>query len=217
MQLVRPRAGHVRAGTGDDPGGDADDRDRDHDGRSRGWIADLALIDAGVRDLHADPFAVVPEATWSAKVTELEQSFPSLDDDERIVGMAGLAGLLDTHTQFFGPDQRLYEVWLYRFSDGLFVIGAADPSLIGARLVSINGVAAADVEARFRPLLPADNESAELNAAWMLSQVDYLHGLGIVDDPDAPGFAFAMPDGSQRTVDLATADIDDFFEEQQSV
>ena len=112
------------------------------------WISDLEAIDSGVRELHADPFAVVPEATWSARVAELEKAFPTLDDDQRIVGMASLAGLLDTHTQFFGPDQRQHEVLLYRFSDGLFVVAATDPSLVGARLLSINGVTAAEVETR---------------------------------------------------------------------
>ena len=141
------------------------------------WISDLEAIDSGVRELHADPFAVVPEATWSARVAELEKAFPTLNDDERIVGMARLAGLLDTHTQFFtSPDQRQHDVLLYRFSDGLFVIAATDPSLVGARLLSINDVAADEVEtARIRPLLPGDNESAKLNGMWMLTQVDYLH------------------------------------------
>lgn len=178
------------------------------------WVGDLELIDTSVRKLHADPFAVVPEAEWSARVAELKESFPTLNNDERIVGMASLAGLLDTHTQYFGPEQRIYDVWFYRFSDGLFVIAAKDPSLIGARLVSINGVAAADVEARIRPLLPGDNESAKLNGMWMTPQVDYLRGLGIVDDPDKPGFMFAMPDGTERTVDLSTSDLDDFVESQ---
>jgi Tol biopolymer transport system component len=196
-------------------GGRARLRPSSHDeADASAWISDLEAIDSAVRNVHADPFAVVPEAMWSARVAELENAFPSLDDNERIVGMASLAGLLDTHTQFFGPDQRIYDVWLYRFSDGLFVIAADDPSLVGARLVSINGVAAADVEARIRPLLPGDNESAELNAMWMAAQVDYLHGLGIVDDPERPAFTFAMSDGTERTVDLPTADIDDFVEQQ---
>ncbi len=178
------------------------------------WVSDLELIDASVRNLHADPFAVVPESEWNAKVAELEESFSTLNNDERIVGMASLAGLLDTHTQYFGPDQRVYDVWLYRFSDGMFVVAAKDPTLIGARLVSINGVDAAEVEARIRPLVPGDNESAKLNGLWMTPQVDFLHGLGIVDDPAKPGFAFAMPDGTERTIDLATSDIDEFAEQQ---
>jgi hypothetical protein len=178
------------------------------------WVSDVELIDASVRKLHADPFAVVSEDVWSAKVAELEKSFPTLNRDQRIVGMASLAGLLDTHTQYFDPDQQMYDVSLYRFSDGLFVVAAKDPSLVGARLVSINGVAAADVETRIRPLLPADNRSGELNQMAVISFVDYLHGLGIVDDPAKPAFAFALQDGSERTVDLSVSDVDDFFEAQ---
>lgn len=178
------------------------------------WVSDLVLIDDAVRNVHTDAFEVVSESEWSARIDDLEQKFPAMSEDERIVGMASLAGLLDTHTQYFGPDQRVYDVWMYRFSDGLFVIAAKDPSLVGARLVSINGVAATDVETLLRPLLPADNESGKLNGMYLTAYVDYLHGLGIVDDPAKPAFTFALPDGSEQTVDLGSSDVDDFFESQ---
>ena len=178
------------------------------------WVGDLEQIDQAARELHPDLFAVVSEDVWSAKVSELEQAFPTLSDDERIVGMASLVGLLDTHTGFFGLDQRLYGVLLNRFSDGLFVVAANDPNLVGARLVSINGIAAAEVETRIRTLIPSDNESGKLDGIYIMAFVDYLHGLGIVDDPERPGFTFLLADGSERTVDLGSSDLDDFIERQ---
>ena len=181
------------------------------------WISDLDQIDARVRERHNDPFSVVAEAEWNARLAELKESFPSATPDERIVGMASLAGLLDTHTQFWSPDQTMYEVLLYRFSDGVFVVAASDPSMIGWRLESINGTSVVDLEALMQPLIPADNESAYLGATYLMSYVDYLHGLGVVDDPAKPAFAFSKPDGSAVTIDLEASDADDFFEAQHAL
>ena len=175
------------------------------------WIGDLELIDTTLRTMHNDPFAVVPEAVWSARIDQLEQSFPTMSHDQRIVGFGSLVGLLDTHTQFFSPRQRTYEVWLYEFSDGWFVVAAKDASLVGAQLVSINGTSAADVAAAVYPLIPADNESAERNGAYLMADVAYLHGLGIVDDPAKPAFRFVRPDGSASTIDLPSSLDDDFY------
>lgn len=181
------------------------------------WISDLDKIDAVVRERHDDPFSVVSEADWSARLAELKGLFPAATPDERIVGMASLLGLLDSHTQFFNPDQVMYEVLLYRFSDGVFVIAASDPSMVGWRLESINGTSVVDIEALLQPLIPADNESAFLNATCLMADVSYLHGLGVVDDLTKPGFLFSKPDGSQVSVDLPSADVDDFFEAQHAV
>lgn len=178
------------------------------------WISDLDEIDAIVRERHNDPFSVVSEVEWNARLAELKESFPAASHEERIVGMASLAGLLDTHTQFFSPDQTMYEVLLYRFSDGVFVVAASDPSMIGWRLESINGTSVVDLEALMQPLIPADNESASLNATSLMADVTYLHGLGVVDDPTKPGFMFTKPDGSQVTVDLSFSDADDFWDAQ---
>ncbi len=180
-------------------------------------LGDLDQIDAIVRERHLDPFSVVSEAAWSARLAAVKASFPTADPDERIVGMASLAGLLDTHTQFWSPDQVMYEVLLYRFSDGVFVVAARDPAMIGWRLDAISSTPVADVEALMQPLIPADNESAYLNAVYLTAYVDYLHGLGIVADPAKPGFVFSKPDGAHVTVDLGIADADDFFESQHAM
>ncbi len=97
---------------------------------------------------------------------------------------------------------------LYRFADGWFVIRAKDASLVGSRVVSIGGHPIDEVEAALRPLVPADNESGELNGLGpAMSTVEFLHGLGIVDDPAKPGFVLERPDGSQSTVDLTSSEL----------
>jgi hypothetical protein len=173
------------------------------------WAQDLAQVDAGVRASHPNPFANNPEAVWVAKLAELRKTLPTATPDQRVVQFASLIGLLDTHSGLTGPFHA-YDVLLYPFSDGWFVDEARDLGLIGDRVVSIGGHPIADVEAAMRPLVPADNESGELDGLQVISTVEYLHGLGIVDDPAKPAFVFARPDGTQMTVDLTFSNIPDW-------
>jgi hypothetical protein len=172
------------------------------------WAADLAYLDAQVRTLHPSPFAVHPEAEWVARLAELRQSLPSASDDERIVQLASLVALLDTHSSFDGltkPDGPLafhfYQLQLYGFDEGWFVVRANDPSIVGAQLLSIGGVPVADVVAKVSTLIPADNPSGKTNGLdnW-LTAAEYLHGLGIVKDPAVPQFVFHTSNGEQITV-----------------
>ena len=168
------------------------------------WAEDLAALDEGVRVLHPGPFVVNPESTWVAKLEELGATLPTaVGPDAQLALLASLVGLLDTHS-WIGPPGTLhaYELLLYRFPEGWFVVRAVDPTLVGSKLVSIGGVPAAEVEATLRPLLPSDNESGELDALeGPMSYVEYLHGAGIVDDPAAPAYVLERPDGSQVTLD----------------
>ena len=167
------------------------------------WAADLALIDAQVRANHPNPFANNPESAWVAKLAELGRTLPAATPDEQTVQLAGLTGLLDTHSCLCGPG-HLYPVWMYRFPEGWFVVRAKDESLVGSRLTAIGGTPVAAIETALRPLVPSDNESGELTGLQdVLSTMEFLHGLGIVDDPDKPAFSFEKADGSSVTVDLA--------------
>jgi len=162
------------------------------------WAADLAKLDESVRSIHPAPFTIHSEAEWTAKLAQLRTSLPKAAPDEQLVQLASLVGLLDTHSYLdWRPDATFYEVLVYQFSDGIYAIRAADPSLVGARLVSINGVPVEEVKTRLAPLVPHDNESGLLDSVQGLySSVEYLHGSGIVADPAKPGYTFQRPGGA---------------------
>ena len=124
-------------------------------------------------------------------------------------------GLLDTHSYLdWRPGATFYEVLVYPFSDGVFAIRAKDPSLVGARLVSINGVPVDKVQERLAPLVPHDNQSGLLDGIQgLLSSVEYLHGAGIVADPQKPGYAFQRPAGGSIVVDPGAVGLDDWERE----
>ena len=55
--------------------------------------------------------------------------------------------LLDTHTWIErNAGFRVYPIYLYRFTEGWFVIKADDRRLVGAKLLSIGGHSAEEVE-----------------------------------------------------------------------
>ena len=175
------------------------------------WADDLAKADTMVRASHPNPFANTKEAAWVAKLAELRGTLPTATPDQRVVQ---LASLLDTHSWLKDDTFHAYGVLLYPFSDGWYVVRAKDPELVGSRLVSIGGHPIADVEAAMRPLVPADNESGKLDALQEpMSTVEYLHGLGIVDDPAKPAYVFARPDGTEVTADLASSPVASWFDD----
>jgi hypothetical protein len=171
-----------------------------------GSAADLEKLDRAVRARHASPFTIHPESEWAAAVSAAGRKLESAaNDDQRLALLASVVGLLDTHT-FIWRDGGLdrYPVYFYHFTEGWFVIAARDPALVGAELRSIGGWPIDEVEAALRPLVAHDNEMGYLlNVQGMLSTVAFLHGSGIVADTARPAFGFELPDGSQRTDNLA--------------
>jgi hypothetical protein len=181
------------------------------------WAADLTILDQKVRTIHPGPFVATPEAAWVAKLDELRKTLPTATPDQRIVQFASLVGLLDTHSGM-GGHFHYYGALFYPFADGWFVVRAMDPSLVGLRLVSIGGHPVNDVEAALRPLVPADNESGELDGLQgAMSTVEFLHGLGIVEDPAKPDFVLQRNDGSQSTVELTSTEPVEFWESQLGI
>ncbi len=80
------------------------------------------------------------------------------------------------------------------------MIRAQDPSLVGARIVSVGGLPAADVEARVRPLVPRDNEWSLLDhLPYFLVTAEVLEGVGV---GSAPTWELELRDGTRRRVVL---------------
>jgi hypothetical protein len=130
--------------------------------------ADVRELGASIEQMHPDPYRAISKAQFEAAVEDLATRTPELSRDEILVGMLRIVALLgprNGHTGIFPADPsnarelHLYPLRLYDFPDGLFVVDAADRSLVHDRLVSVNGMPLDQVLARVRPLVPRDNES----------------------------------------------------------
>ena len=108
-----------------------------------------------------------------------------------------LLGPRNGHTGLFpgDPAQRaelhLYPLRLYDFADGLYVVDAADASLVGSRLVAIDGTPVAKVFELVEPLVPRDNDSNLRGLApHFVLTAEVLDGLGITDGDGSADFTF---------------------------
>ena len=179
------------------------------------WTKDLDQLDQEVRAFHPNPFEINPESAWVAQLAKIRSTIATASKDEQLVQLASLVGLLDTHSGFEPPTPlQAYELLLYPFSDGWYVIRAKDQRLVGDRLVSIGGKDVAAIEAALRPLVPADNESGELDGLQgLFSYAAFLHGAGIVGDRAKPGYVLERPNGEAVTVDPAAVDVNAWEDE----
>jgi hypothetical protein len=105
----------------------------------------------------------------------------------------------------FHPHARplhVYPVRLYAFPDGMWVVDAADPALVGKRVESIDGVPVSRLAEAGRALVPHDNETGvDLILPEVVVTEEVLKGLGLTDGGRA---AFAFADGTFTELDPVT-------------
>jgi hypothetical protein len=128
---------------------------------------DVRLLMEQIREIHPDPFHATPEPVFQAAADELAARAPTLSPDQLVVELMRLTTLLgerDGHSGIFPLDSanhrvlHLFPLYLYKFSDGLFVVAAPGRRrFIGSKLLSIDGIAADELEKKVRPLVPRDN------------------------------------------------------------
>jgi hypothetical protein len=95
---------------------------------------------------------------------------------------------------------------LYRFDDGYHIIRAraAYQALLGARLVAIDGHAAADVvEGMFPYFGGPRNHYDQFGSVFFLESPELLHAAGLATAADRLTLRLVMADGSEREVDIA--------------
>ena len=156
---------------------------------------DLGELDGEVRAWHPDPFATTRSPPGWRSSAELRTTLPGhpgrADRAARQSGRTARLALVVPRSVRIHLRRRAVPV-----PGGLVRRRAKDRSLVGSRLVSIGGHPRGQIESALRPLVPADNESGELiGLEDAMSTVEYLHGLGIVDDPASRGSSSRGPDG----------------------
>lgn len=167
--------------------------------------ADVDALDAQVRANDPNPFLDHSEREWKAGLANLRRVLPRLSQVDAQLALTRQVALLDTHAGIF-PEElgfHSYGFWSKEFSDGQYVLNAIDKSLVGARLVSVNGVPIDIVNRLLVPYLNADNRMGVLTLRpWFLIKTEYLVQLHIVRDAAQPRFGFRMPNGRTRIVNM---------------
>lgn len=178
------------------------------------WNADLDAFLTVLHAEHDNPYFHTPQAQFEAAVAEYRDALPTLSRAERITGFARIVALVgDGHTWMPmhalpfdglppGPGFRSLPVRFDVFEEGLFIVGATDPALAGARVTAIGDVPAADAIARAMSLLPTDaiNFSREFLPEWLM-QAELLAALDLSETADAIELTLEQ-DGRERVVTL---------------
>ena len=151
---------------------------------------EIRNLAAQMEQIHPDLYHAISRRGFRAEVERLASRAPSLSRPELVVGLmrlAALPGERDGHTGLFALDPEhgrglhAYPFLTYMFPDGLHVIRApANPELVGAKLVAVSGIPAAEVIRKVSPLVSRDNRWTRMLRlpAWLVC-AEVLEGLGI--------------------------------------
>ncbi len=174
------------------------------DGAVSRWAEDMQALGDGVRRIHPNPFWRQSEAEFDASLTAAPHHLAQLDDIDARAEVMRLTAQIDGHTGVYLGEAgfHLYAIHLYEFGGDFAIISAADPALLGATVLSIDGVPVADAAAAVAPYSPFDNAATiDLVVPTLLTTPEVLRAAGVIDDMAAPHYVVRLTDGSEREID----------------
>lgn len=140
------------------------------------------VLAEAVERLHPDPFRFVARERFVAASRQAESVV-------ELMRVLTLLGERNGHTAIHPLDQHArplhaFPIVLYEFEDGVFVVAAEAPELVGSEVVAVNGLPVDELNDALTPLVARDNE-------WTIRArrpvygvcVEILRGLGIIDEP----------------------------------
>ncbi|MEN8788125.1 MAG: tetratricopeptide repeat protein, partial [Flavobacteriaceae bacterium] len=127
---------------------------------------------------------------WDAKVKELHEAIPGMQPHEILIGFARIASAFEYGHTSFGlrqdrvPLHRL-PIVLYQFDDGVYITGALknNEDLVGARLISIEGMPIEEVQKKVRAVVPAENDQfVKAYGVNYPTIPEILHAQGVINE-----------------------------------
>jgi hypothetical protein len=177
------------------------------------WTEDMQALGDGIRRIHPNPFWRQSEAEFDASLAAAPEHLATLADHDARAEVMRLTARIDGHSGVYLDEAgfHLYAIHLYAFGDDIDVIAAADPTLFGATVLSIDGMPTAAAAEAVTPYSPFDNEATiELVVPTLLATPEVLHAAGVIDDVDAPHYIVRLTDGTERTIDPEQLTWDEF-------
>lgn len=156
-------------------------------------------------------YNVVSRGKAQHLLAEADKKAGLLSPAEFELAIARMVALADNghSTVFMGPLSRLNNrlpCRFYRFADGYYVIRAraACVSLLGAKLIAIDGKAAEQIsEAMYRYSGGPKNHYDQFKSVLFLESPELLHAAGQVASADRVTLTVRLPDGLRREVTLS--------------
>lgn len=151
------------------------------------WQVDLRFLQLTVHKDYAFLFKKVTAYDFDAAVDKLYKAIPGMEVHERIAGIARIVSLFKYGHTSMGWMQSPFTyhvapVNFYWFSDGLYAEGADKKyaSIVGAKLVKVEGVPVMQALEAVKQLVPAENdEYFKAYGLDFLTIPESLHAQGI--------------------------------------
>lgn len=154
------------------------------------WQSDLRFLQEKVHNEYSFLFKKVTATAFDAEVEKLYKAIPSMKDHERLAGIGRIVALFKYGHTDIGWRQsnvkyHVVPVSFYWFSDGLYAEGADKEyaSVVGARLVKVEGKPVREALEAVRPLVPEENEQYfKAYGPDFLSIPEALHAQGVCSE-----------------------------------
>ncbi len=187
--------------------------------RDEGWRFDVAFLADEARRMATGPTPVARTAPFDSAVSAVAARVDQVSDARMYVELQRLMTMLGNgHSILFPFPTRLVTLTmlpidLYRFSDGIFVVGAQDSAgtpLIGSKVERIGDLSPEQALERSAPLITRDNPMGlTWNGPYFLTYPFLVHSLGIDQGADSNTVRLRVrsPDGRIAVVTLRGGDI----------
>ena len=176
------------------------------------WIEDLNQLEELIQEKHADPFWLSDEQEFSNQVYQSAKilSRPGIESEKGMVElMKVIASLRDGHSSIAGGDRYTYfgyvPMSLEWFEEGFILsrVAKEHQEALGARLISIEGIAIEEVLQKLKTVIPHANESRVLKfAPYYLHLPGLLYGLGISSSAEVMKLKFENSTGKSFELEL---------------
>lgn len=172
------------------------------------WEEDLNKLVEIVTTKHGSPFTYISKAAFYERVADIRRSIPHSSGVMNALAFRKLLATIgDGHTQVdLLTDRPIFPIETYWFGDGLRLVAAPHdrPELLGAKLVSINGIPISRVTDGLKQYVYQHETSLSFrrSAAVLLPYADLLGDLNIT----RPGLnRFVFLSGGRRVAALLKA------------
>jgi len=175
--------------------------------RDEKWRRDIAFFREQVAMLHVYPSHHTDAKKLDHMLSQLSARVPQLSDEQITAKLVRFVGALGAGHDMFWPVEgkrvRLlpFAIKFYMFTDGLYIIDAYDPSLIGSRVERFNNTPTETVYQAITKAFPGDNAmEAMWQSARHFAQPYTLAELGVIDDAKHVELSIVDSSGHRRKI-----------------
>lgn len=173
--------------------------------RRESWAQDMAFLKTELPKRHINPFTVLSQKKFNARIDSLSTQIDSLTDPQIHVGlMRAVTALGDEHTQLLPDQWERYNapIEFGVFEGGIYITGSGleYTDLLRSRLIAIDGMPLSEILPLFRTIIFNENHSHfEAALPRRIHNLYLLSGLDITRSIDSADFTVVTPVGDTLT------------------